>query len=100
MGGSKEAMSIMRQDMVSENGFLPAYINAIHPTLSAGPALDELNEKAIQVITRSLDKLVSNGSTKVKMFEWVRQELLLATTDGVYGPANPLRDPRNMEAWQ
>ncbi|XXG96797.1 hypothetical protein Hte_003088 [Hypoxylon texense] len=98
MGGSKEAMEIMRQDMVSEDGFLPAYTNAIHPTLSAGPALDELNGKAIQVITRSLDKLVSNGPTRVKMFEWIRGELLLATTDGVYGPANPLRDRQNMEA--
>lgn len=100
MGGSKEAMEIMRRDMVTESGFLPAFIKVVHPTLAAGPALDELNGKAAEVITRSLDKHISKGPTKVKMFEWVRQELLLATTDGVYGPANPLRDPRNMKAWQ
>ncbi|KAI1413780.1 cytochrome P450 [Hypoxylon sp. FL1857] len=83
MGGSKEAMDIMRRDMVTDNGLLPGFIKVVHPTLAAGPALDELSGKVIKVITDSLDKLASNGPTRVKMFEWVRQELLLATTDGV-----------------
>ncbi|KAI1373372.1 cytochrome P450 [Hypoxylon crocopeplum] len=99
MGGSKEAIDILRQDMVTENGCLPAFIKVVHPTLSAGPALDELNGKAMEVISHSLDKIIANGPTRVKMFEWVRQELLLATSNSVYGPANPLRDSKNMEAW-
>ncbi|KAK4653509.1 hypothetical protein QC762_0084330 [Podospora pseudocomata] len=33
------------------------------------------------------------------MFEWIRHEFLMATTDSVYGPHSPLRDPANEEAW-
>ncbi|KAI1074301.1 cytochrome P450 [Whalleya microplaca] len=99
MGGSKEAIDIMCQDMVTEKGFLPGLIKVVHPSLAAGPTLHELNGKAVEAITRSFDKLVSSGVTKVKMFDWVRRELLLATTNGVYGTYNPLRDPQNREAW-
>lgn len=99
MGGSKEALAIIRDDMVTESGFMHAFIKAVHPALSSGSALDELNGNALETITSSLDEITAHGPKKVNMFEWVRHELLMATTDSVYGPRNPLRDPANEAAW-
>ncbi|KAK4171531.1 putative 25-hydroxycholesterol 7-alpha-hydroxylase [Triangularia setosa] len=99
MGGSKEALDIIREDMVTDTGFMHAFIKATHPALSSGSALDELNGDAMKVLTASLDKVVDQGSKKASMFDWIRHELLMATTDSVYGPHNPLRDLGNEEAW-
>lgn len=71
----------------------------VHPALSAGPGLDSMNRRAIQVISKSLDERSQKGATKVQLWQWVRHELLLASTEGVYGPKNPFRDPAMEEAW-
>ncbi|KAI6351420.1 hypothetical protein MCOR25_009939 [Pyricularia grisea] len=34
-----------------------------------------------------------------QLFEWVRHEILIATTESVYGPNNPFRDPSMEKAW-
>ncbi|KAI0018342.1 hypothetical protein F4780DRAFT_794773 [Xylariomycetidae sp. FL0641] len=35
----------------------------------------------------------------VRLFRWIRHEFLIATTEGVYGPRNPYRDPAMEQAW-
>ncbi|KAK4198278.1 putative 25-hydroxycholesterol 7-alpha-hydroxylase [Triangularia verruculosa] len=99
MGGSKEALAIMREDMITDNGFMHSFIRATHPALSNGPVLDGLNGNALEVLTASLDNIASQGHKKAKMYDWMRHEFLMATTDSVYGPHNPLRDPSNEAAW-
>jgi hypothetical protein len=99
MGGSKEAVNIIREDMVTENGFMHAFIKAIHPALSKGPALDNLSRNALGTLSKSLDSIAAQGSKRVDMYEWIRHEIMMATTDSVYGPHNPLRDPANEADW-
>ena len=101
MGVSKAGLDIMRDDMVTESGFMHGFIKAVHPALSSGTAsLDELTGNALQVLSESLDSIVQQGPPRrVNMFEWIRHELLMATTDGVYGPHNPLREPANEADW-
>lgn len=100
LGGSKKALNIIRADMASDTGFLHAFIKTIHPALSRGAALDELNGTAFEVLSRSLDSVVAQGVKTVGLFEWLRHELLMATTDSVYGPHNPLRDASMEADWQ
>ncbi len=69
MGGSKEALAIMRDDMVTESGFMHGFVKAVHPALSSGLALDELNGNALDAITSSLDEIAVQGPKKVNMFE-------------------------------
>ncbi len=71
----------------------------IHSAVSTGPYLDAMNRKAVEAIAGSLEGWSKKGLVAVKMFEWIRHELLLATTDGVYGPKNPFRDPAMEKAW-
>ncbi|KAL2136890.1 hypothetical protein VTI74DRAFT_616 [Chaetomium olivicolor] len=99
LGVSKDALAIVRKDMVTDNGFLPAFVKAIHQPLSSGPALDRLNSKALELLTASLDEIVARDGKRVKLYEWIRHEFLMATTDAVYGPHNPLRDSENEAAW-
>ncbi|KXX76316.1 hypothetical protein MMYC01_205325 [Madurella mycetomatis] len=86
--GSKKALDIIRGDMVTDSGFLPAFIKAVHPALSNGAALDALNGEAHRVFTASLDEIVARGPRTVKLFEWIRHKFLMATTDSVYSPRN------------
>ncbi|KAK4675937.1 hypothetical protein QC764_0083260 [Podospora pseudoanserina] len=99
MGVSKDALAIIREDMIADTGFFHTFIKATHPFLSSGPALDRLSGDAMTVLTASLDNIVDRGSKRARMFEWIRHEFLMATTDSVYGPHNPLRDSANEEAW-
>lgn len=98
-GVSKAAHEIMDRDLISDEGYLMSFPKYIHSAVSAGPHLDAMNRKSIEVIADSLETWAKKGSVTVKMFEWIRHELLIATTDGVYGPKNPYRDPAMENAW-
>ena len=89
-------MDIVRADMVTDAGFMHGFTKAVHPALSRGPELDELAGGALRVMNDALDGIAAH----VKMFEWIRHQFLMATTDSVYGPENPLRKPGNETAWQ
>ncbi|KAK9418585.1 putative Cytochrome P450 [Seiridium unicorne] len=97
MGVSKDSIEILELDMVTESGFINGMVKATHPTISSGPALDAFNSKAFEVFDAALRGF--DGRTTISMFEWINKQIMYATTDAVYGPANPMRDARNLEAW-
>ena len=99
MRGSKAALDIICVDIVTDSGFMHAFIKAIHPALSSGTALDELKSNALQMLSKSLNSIVSQCPKLVNMYESIRHELLMATTHTVYGPNNPLHDPTNEADW-
>ncbi|KAI0806444.1 cytochrome P450 [Xylaria sp. FL0064] len=99
IGVSKATNAIIGRDLTSDNGYLMSFPKYVHSALSAGPGLDAMNRRSIQVITKSLNTRALQGTTTIDMFLWVRHELLLASTEGVYGPKNPFRDPAMEEAW-
>ncbi|KAK8136706.1 cytochrome P450 [Apiospora sp. TS-2023a] len=99
MGVSKATVAIMNRDLVTENGFVNGMVKATHPTMSNGPSLDRLNGEAFRVFNKTLEQIESNSTVTVPIFRWVESQTMLATTDAVYGPANPMRDTRNLDAW-
>ncbi|KAI0142915.1 cytochrome P450 [Xylariaceae sp. FL1272] len=98
MGISKAAISIMSEGVVDDNGYLGAFTHAIHPALSPGSELDAMNRVAIQTISTSLNTFAT-GPRRLKLFEWARHEIFVASCDGIYGPQNPIRDPKVEAAW-
>ena len=62
-----------------------------------GPGLDAINRAAIEYISDSLAKIKS--SQTVELFSWVRVQMFAATTEAIYGPKNPFRDPTLEQAW-
>lgn len=99
IGVNKATNKIMERNITSDDGYLMSFPKYVHSALSAGPGLDSMNRRSIQVIAKSLNKRAQEGPTTVNIFQWVRHELLLASSEGVYGPKNPLRDPIMEEAW-
>lgn len=99
VGVSGATNEIIGHDVTSDGSYLMSFPKYVHPVLSAGPSLDAMNRRSIQVITQSLDRWTEDGGTTIKLFEWVRHELLLATTESVYGPENPFRHSTMENAW-
>lgn len=97
MDASKEALAIMESDMVTEQGFMSGMVKATHPTMSSGPALDSLNTRAFEVFDKALRQL--STPTTVNMYDWIGRLVMQATTEAIYGPSNPMRERRNLEAW-
>ncbi|KAK6083888.1 25-hydroxycholesterol 7-alpha-hydroxylase 1 [Seiridium cupressi] len=93
IGVSKTTNDVIGHDVTADGSYLTSFPKYVHSALSAGPGLDAMNRRSIQYITQSLDTWQKRGDTTVQLFEWVRHELLMESTEGVYGPKNPFRDP-------
>ncbi|KAI7977102.1 hypothetical protein EIK77_005307 [Talaromyces pinophilus] len=100
MGVGPAGNAIIGSDkMFEKDSYLSTFVPSTHPALSPGPGLDALNNAAIQYFSKSLASLGKNGPTTVELFSWVRDELFMATTESIYGPKNPFRDPALKQAW-
>lgn len=99
LGCEKATIDIISRNVNKDEGYLMSFPKYVHSALSPGPGLDAMNRRAVQVIAKSLDEWSQKGPTKVQLWQWARHELLLASTEGVYGPKNPFRDPAMEKAW-
>ncbi|KAI1124447.1 hypothetical protein F5Y10DRAFT_285087 [Nemania abortiva] len=96
---SKEAIDLVTKNIDNDEGFVHGFSKAVYPTLM-GNMLDTLNQRTIDVMLAEFNKLASKGtSSTIPMYKWTDEQITYATTDGIYGPHNPLRDPKNFSAW-
>lgn len=96
---SKPANDVVAQGLMEDDSYTAKFASAIHPALAPGANLDAMNRNAAQSIARSLDNLQKEGGRTANLFDWVRDEMIMATTNAVYGPHNPLRDPEVLKSW-
>jgi hypothetical protein len=99
-GSSKTANDILMTNVNGEEGhwgYSITFYRMIHTPLNPGPELDAMNRVMAQKVTASIDGLKAPKS--VQLFEFIRKEITLATTDSVYGPENPFQDPAISEAF-
>lgn len=100
MGFSKSALAIAGADAVEHHGFVHQMTVQTSRALAPGPNLDALNAKAVSILNASLSAIAAKEApTVVKLFEWASHEIMMATTDAIYGPRNPFRDPAVREAY-
>jgi hypothetical protein len=93
-GTDKTANDILLTNVNGDEGFWGysmTHYKAIHPPLSPGRGLDAMNRTMADKVLASLGRIQT--SKPVKLWDFVRQEITLATTDSVYGPQNPFQDP-------
>jgi hypothetical protein len=100
VGMSKEAVKIMHQDLTSEHGFSNSWPQFIIPVMSPGKDLDAMNRRAVEVLSGEMEALRLEGATRCGLAQWSRQTMVTATTEAVWGPQNPYRDPAVVEAWR
>ncbi|CAJ2507702.1 Uu.00g088880.m01.CDS01 [Anthostomella pinea] len=100
MGIGPAGNAIIGSDKMFEaDSYLSTFVPSTHPALSPGPGLDALSGAAIRYASGSLAKLGGGKPMAVELFFWVRQELFMATTESIYGPKNPFRDPALEQAY-
>ncbi|KAF2267292.1 cytochrome P450 [Lojkania enalia] len=91
MGSGPEGKEIlaMDRDGLGPFSYPIAFDKAIHPAVSPGPKLDAMNRHAVQKVSSAIEEIASQAPKTLKLFEWVKREITLATSEAVYGPKNP-----------
>jgi cytochrome P450 len=97
---SKPALEVMKRDLTSEHGFSTSWPKYIMPAMAPGPDLDAINRRAIEVYVAEMATLRTRGTTKVGLAEWSRRMMVISTSEAVWGPDNPFRDPAVVDAWK
>jgi len=84
-----------------ERGLYTEGAETIHAALLPGRGLDEMNRIAIQNIAASCDRLdlrnhgkIVASPMRIKLRQWLQHQITMATTNSVYGPMNPFKDPK------
>ncbi|PVH95037.1 cytochrome P450 [Periconia macrospinosa] len=67
--------------------------HAAFKELLPGKSLDDMNRKMVAALGRECDFWAGDGREGVErnLFEWVKEVVTVAVTEGVYGAANPYR---------
>lgn len=92
---SKAGAEIINTNTNGENGdwgYVNTFHDAIQPAVSPGRHLDTMNRMMLGLVASQFDEQANYQRQKVKLFEWVRHQITLATTSSVYGSGNPFRD--------
>lgn len=97
LGTSSLTNEIMNRDPTSETGHCITYHRAVRPSLSPGPGLDAMLRRSVAALEQSMYN--SRISESLRLFHWIRHEIIVATAEGDYGPGNPFRDSNFEDAW-
>jgi hypothetical protein len=75
-------------------GYAASFHKILHAELSLqGDALHVTKRSVLSNVTRSLANTSPHPSSDTSLFEWIKYEVGMITTDAVYGPNNPFRQP-------
>jgi cytochrome P450 len=104
VGMSREAVEVMKRDLTSEHGFSASWPKYIMPAMAPGPDLDAINRRSIEVYAEEMDRLrvqaTGGKGVRVGLWEWTRRIMVSSTSEAVWGPQNPFRDPVVADAWK
>ncbi|KEQ82176.1 cytochrome P450 [Aureobasidium pullulans EXF-150] len=73
-------------------------VKAMHPAL-LGPGLDVANRNMVNNLSKSVDELASFSGKSFDLYAWAKHAITIASTDAVWGPKNPIKDPENEAAF-
>ncbi|CAN8095353.1 unnamed protein product [Discula destructiva] len=105
MGMSDEAGSILQKDIDCDENYVSGFSRATSSVLAPGYAVDTISREAVEVVTEAMDNLAAHVQTSkdgqeiIDLWAWTHREMLMATTDAVYGPGNPYKDKVLEKAW-
>ncbi|KAI1322985.1 hypothetical protein F5Y16DRAFT_403955 [Xylariaceae sp. FL0255] len=100
LGMSKQSVKIMHQGLTEDHGYNSSWVRRVTPVLAPGKDLDSINRRSIEIFAENLKALAADGKTQVDFWKWTRQLIVDATSESIYGPQNPFRDPQIKEAWK
>ncbi|KAF2793663.1 cytochrome P450 [Melanomma pulvis-pyrius CBS 109.77] len=93
---SKTASDIINTNTNGEEGdwgYVMTFHDTIQPSLAPGTHLDAMNRVMLGLVAEYLNRLREQLPTTVRLFDWVKHQITLATTSSTYGPSNPYKSP-------
>lgn len=95
---SKTASDIVMMNINGEEGdwgYVHTFSRVTLPPLLPGPSLDAMNRAMLGLVAASLKQAKEQCQPviNVRLHEWVKHQIILATTNSAYGPSNPWKDP-------
>ena len=103
---SKEAGDIVDFFATSEHvddSDVTAFFKMFSHVLAPGPDLDSMNRVMIENIAKSMQRLGEVAdqapANSLMLYDWLKHEITLATTNSVYGLLNPFLDFKVEEAF-
>jgi hypothetical protein len=98
LGGlSKEASDKLLANLPHKQedpGLFIKGMSATHKAMMPGESIDYMTLVAAKVAAASLERFETDETARrIDLWNWVQHEMTLETTESVYGPANPYRDP-------
>ena len=69
-------------------------LKAVHQAMLPGEGLERMIRITGQSTTAAMEKFVMDEKARrIDLWDWVKHEITMMTTESVYGPANPYRNP-------
>lgn len=96
----------MHKDIDLDDNYVSGFSRATSSVLAPGREVDIISKKALEVVTAAMDSIATDGhastdvGTILDLWSWTHRQMLMATTDAVYGPGNPYKDPVVEKAWK
>ncbi|KAI1368199.1 cytochrome P450 [Xylaria arbuscula] len=100
IGMSRKAIDTMERDLTSKDGFSASWPKYIAAVMGPGEDLDSMNRRSTEIYAAEMERLRAQGASKIGLWQWSRQMMVVSTTEAVWGPQNPFRDPAIAEAWR
>lgn len=75
------------------DGYMNAVMVDIHAALAPGPKLEAVTTQVAHDLNGSMAKL-HGKTTRMNLLYWFRHEFGMSSTNGIYGPENPFKDPK------
>ncbi|GJP90382.1 hypothetical protein CBS147321_1526 [Aspergillus niger] len=98
IGATKPGCKVLGDD--DENGFIRRFHDFNQSALSAGRGLEAIRTRFWELVTLSQSRQYTDSPGYPGMYEWISHEVMMATSEAMYGVQNPFRDPGNRAAWQ
>jgi hypothetical protein len=83
-----------------DSGMVMTFHDATQPALAPGMQLDAMNRVMLGLVAAALNRMREQEVMKVKLFNWVKGQITMATTNSAYGPANPYKGPEILDAFE
>lgn len=74
-------------------GYMHILSKGVHSTLAPGPSLDAVTSIVAYDLNDSIREL-HGKTTRINVLHWFRHVFGISSTDGIYGPGNPFKDPK------
>ncbi|KAI0149561.1 cytochrome P450 [Xylariaceae sp. FL1272] len=100
LGMSKQSLDIMYQGLTDDDGYNTSWVRRMTQILGPGAALDTISKRTVELFVEDLQSLLTMENKEIGFWEWTRQLIINATSESIYGPQNPLREPKVREAWK